>query len=405
MPIVQIPTPPEGHCITGGRIYRVEKGWKSGDEPKTELGSGAFAVAEFDLAGNATWFNPAMQLDTYRYFEPPQNTKGLEAMKNGALVTFRGKRLFFSEPPSLGPSPHAWSGLHDIELDYEIIGIKSDGERLYVGTCKYPYIVTLETPRTGDYVYNEVKISEFMPLASDRSMAVTGDGLLMMTLEGIALITKSSGLTAASAAIISHGHFTRKQWKNLKPETGVAVAVAGKYIFSTSEKAYVFFYGGRSHNHAAELSPLTELSLLATPNDMKLTDQGSIIFDWPEDPCLPIRDQIYEWDVSDEEVTCLNCQEYQYRSKIYVDSECDNPGAFKISFDQSQGKVNFKLRTHDCGIAVVKHERNVSDCKPKRLPSGYLATDFSYEVTGCAEIYEVHITNTVGDLARAPREQ
>lgn len=375
------------------RLYRSEVGYRTGEEGASINDTAFFLIAEL-YDGDANYNDAYNTASTLMYeedtnFRPPEHLENLAMMENGALIGSYQNRIHFSAPPSLRPMYNAWPGNKDLILDHDVKSIIVVRTGAFVITDGAPYFVQLTTPGEG-YVYQEQKADFVAPLASKSSVVDTGDAVLYLSTKGIVTLTSPGRAQGFNAKVISHNHFSHKQWRDLDLDDAQAVALDGKYIFITRDKGYVFFYGSGSNPVKEPFIPMSELDLLGHPEDM-FVDENGVVFYLKDD-------ELFQWDLSDEDWA-----PYDYMSKPYEMKSCTSMTAGKIHV-HGDGEAHFTLLTYNCGHPVVRKEREITDCSPFRLPSSYRSDFFGYRLNGTRTVTSVHIARGMTGLAKIPGE-
>lgn len=381
--------------LSSVRLYRSETGYRTGEEGASMNDTAFFLIAE--LSPNDSVFNDAYNTNsTIMYeeginFRPPEHLENLIMLDNGSLAGSYENRLYFSAPPSLKPMYNAWPGDKDLLLDRNILGLVDMGSGIFVLTDGEPYFVSQSSLDTG-YMYQENKANFSAPLASKGSVAKIAEGLLYMSTKGIVQLTLPTRGQGFAVAVISHNHFSRKQWGALNLDDAQAVALDGKYIFLTDGAGYVFFYGSGTDPIGEPYVPMSELTLLGHPRDMFVDRDGMIYY------LERSGESLYQWDMQSEDYA-----PYEYWSKPYEMKSCTTLTAGKIHVHDT-GSLDFSLVTFDCGNAMIRKELAIMKCSPFRLPSNYRADFFGYRLTGTRTVTSMHLARGMTGLAKLPGE-
>lgn len=369
--------PPPGECIEFMRIYRLDDSVRT--EGVIDDGAEWLLIAEIDpttdFEDTTGFYSTSIPLNTWGAFPAPSDIKGLDAMSNGALVGYSGRILYFSDPTDLAPRPHSWSGDYDLELPDEIRGIVVNGDVLYVATDRYPYVVAPQFAGP-ELVYTYQALNVLAPLKTERSLHATPSGAAYVS--DLGMIQFNQG----SATVITDSYFTQEQWRDANIVNSISV---GGRTFLLGDTSYVLFNNSGVHNHASELSPLTELTLLGNPADMAIDSNGDIIF--------TTEAGLSRFQFSSDNGT-EKCP-YEIKSRVINFAGGVNLAAAKI---QSDGPVEFTLTAIHCDQKRDIITR-MTPCCPFRLPSQFLATDYCYTLTGTADIYSVSLGRSMSELS------
>ena len=243
--------PASGRNVTHRRIYRSQ----TSATGITDL----YFVAEIPLATTTYDHNiataPLQEPLPSQNFDPPKDSlTGLTSLPNGMMAAFDGKELFFAEPFQ----PHAWPDKYALQTDASIVGLAAFGSIIVVLTTASPYVVQGTHP---DSMVME-RVDKNMPCLSRRGIVDLGYAALFPTNEGLGMIT------ASDSNVVTRTLFTREQWRALAPDTFVAEAYDGRYVFTFVSDRVDTYVGGTPSSVAADFlgggtpSPLGPTALL-----------------------------------------------------------------------------------------------------------------------------------------------
>lgn len=364
------------------------------------------------------------------YNPPPAGLRGLTALPNGMMAAFMGKKVYFSEPYR----PHAWPEKYILTVDYEVVGLGAFASSLAILTKGQPYIATGATP---DAMVME-KMAATMPCLSMHSIVDLGDVIAYASPEG--LVTVSN----AGVQLVSRNLFTREQWNELNPSSFVCGQFGGRYMASY---AHPLPEGG-------ERRGMIIIDLTGeTPFLVRAGDDADAMFTEPGTGTLYIlrngRD-IWEWDALSEPYG-----EVLWKSKRYVLPGHTNFGAILIEGEgavtdwqkakqdaENAGRIarnrarlangNTGGSIADAAIGIVpfagslmepidttdvENEQGdshvavtvIANGKPvaiitdmnrvMRLPSGFLADTWEFEVRGNMMITAISVAGSPSELA------
>lgn len=249
------------------RIYRTVPGFNT---------SSFFFVAEIPLTDTVYVDNLADAvvaannlLESTRWFEPVTTMEGFVATPTGYLVGWSGRRLLFSEPYR----PHAWPPQYELGTEYEIVGVSFWGDILVIGTRSTPYIGQGVTPAA--FVMR--KLAQVEPCLSRRGMVSSVRGVYYPSLNGLALVN-NTGL-----GIITRNLLTKQEWDDFSPSLLYAAQLGEQYIaFSDTDTGFVY-------DPSEQAEPLVDLDAFSEVNGIE-TD--------PYDGTVTIlsMDRAWEWD-------------------------------------------------------------------------------------------------------------
>lgn len=167
------------------------------------------ASADFSEPLPSTDFNP-----------PPDELSGLISLPNGIMAAFVGKDLYFCEPFI----PHAWPEKYILTTEYDIVGLGSYGNTVVVMTTGNPYIVNGSTPQA--MVMEKLELN--LPCINARGIVDLGYAVAYPSHDGLVTVTQGG------ARIVSESLMTRDNWLLLNPQTMAAGQRDGRYFASYS---------------------------------------------------------------------------------------------------------------------------------------------------------------------------
>lgn len=353
---ITLPGAPSGNYnITLKRIYRSSAvgntaQWQFVKEVSVSTGSWTDNKAQADLGE---------VLPSEDWIAPPTGLKGLRLMANGAAVGFSGKTLYFSEPNL----PHAWP--HIYPIDFDIVGIATYGQYVAVLTTSYPYLFQGIDPAAMS--------SSKLPLAqacvSKRSIVETGSGVIYASPDGLVEIGTQND-------VITKGLFNREQWQAYTPSSISAYQYNGRihcFYDNGTRGVLVFDFMGQGAT--------------LTTNDVNTTTAVTAgFYDATTDKLyLAQGTNIVRFDSG-------YAQPYKWRSKVF---RLDFPTNFGFGqVNAYQYPVTMKVYADNVMKAAVVVQNN----NQFRLPSGFRAYEWSFELEGTGEVIEVAIAQSTEEL-------
>lgn len=347
-----VPGGPAGpYIIAFKRIYR------------TVTGSG---VADFQFVAeipvNQGSFEDTVQeplevLQTTEWDMPPDEMTGLVALPNGSAAGFVGKDLLFAEPYQL----HAWPRSYMLTTDYEIVGLGVFGTNVVVCTEGSPYIATGADPSSMSL--SKIEINQ--ACVSKRSIAQLGrEGVVYASPDGLVMIGPGR------AEVITRELFTRREWQALNPETMVA---------ASHDQSYIAFYdNGQAQGCIiidAEVDGITHAGLSA----------DAVFVDRKTDTLFVLKNgEVRKWNAGD-------ALQARWVSKVFPTIPVNfGFGQVRAESYPSEGPVVLKVYAD----GVLRHTQTVLSDEPFRLPGGFLARDWQFEVTSRVAVDEVLVGNS-----------
>jgi len=351
-----LPGNPSGsYNITLVRIYR-----------SSAVGSSAqFQFVDEVPVANGSYTDSKLQsalgevLPSTDWVAPPAGLKGLRLMANGAAVGFVGKTLYFSEPYL----PHAWP--HEYPIDYDIIGIATYGQYVAVITTSFPYLFNGIDPAAMS--------SSKLPLpqagTSKRSIIETGNGVLYSSPDGMVEIGTTND-------VVTRGIFSREQWQAYNPSSIEAYTYNGRihcFYNNGTRGVLVFDFMGQgavlTTNDVNTTTAVTAGFYDATTDKLYLAQGGNIVrFDQGSN------------------------QTYTWKSKQFRMEYPHNFGFGQVT--AYQYPVTFKLYAD----GVLKMTKTVQNNNQFRLPSGFRAYEWAFQLEGTSEVIEAAIADSTAEL-------
>lgn len=350
-------TVPSGaYNVTTKRIYRSVQG---------STGAGYLFVAEIAAAStsftdNVLSANLGEALPSADWGAPPTDMKGLCLMANGIMAGFSGKDICFSEPFV----PSAWPEAYRLQSDHQIVGLCPFGQSLFVGTEEFPYIISGVDPVSMIMT----KLPNRQACVSKRSIVDMGGGVFYASPDGICL-ADATGIKLLTAELL-----TRDEWQAYNPSSISATQIDGRYFA---------FYDTGSVQGCLVFDPTGDGAALWNSDVYHTAMYNEVKSDALY---LATTGTVQKWDSSS---TPLN---YRWKSKVYVLATPQNLGAAQVLAKA----YPVTLKVYADGALI--HTQSVADDRPFRLPSGFRAREWQFEVSGTAEVTSVFMASTVLEL-------
>lgn len=354
---IQMPGAPSGqYNITLKRIYR-----------SSTVGSAAQFqfVAEVPVA-TTSYSDTKTQADlgevllTDDWVAPPAGLKGLRVMANGAAVGFLGKTLYFSEPNL----PHAWP--HQYPIDFDIVGIATYGQYVAVLTTSYPYLFQGVDPAA----MSSSKLSLPQACVSKRSIVETGNGVVYASPDGLVEIGTQND-------VISRGLLSRDQWQSYNP--------SGMQCYTYNSRIYCFY--NNNGTRGALVFDFTGQGAALTTSTTGATNAVTAgFYDATTDSLyLAQSTTLVKFDAG-------YAQPYKWQSKVFRVNYPTNFGFGQVT--AYQYPVTFKVYAD----GVMRSATVVQNSKQFRLPSGFRAYEWWFEIEGTGEVLEAAIAQSTEEL-------
>lgn len=396
------------------RIYRTVTGsngiatyYYVGEVPVTQT-TFSDAVSDTDAAANNT-------LETTGWTAPPTDLQGMVSMPNGMIAGWRSNELWFCEPYR----PHAWPSAYTVTTEHPIVGLGVLGQSLVVCTSVHPYTATGINPSAVSLS----KINAVEPCMSRASIVSTIAGVYYASPHGVVEVTPS-GVRNATAKLITSDKWGSSivtqplraaalgqayyAWglrslgstgDGFSPTTFYepAFAVAGGIgFFPTAFYSRAFTTttttGAGRYQAAGAMIDMNDLRVawntlsLEQPVTSVWTDR------WTSEVFMLVGGEVCWLDMMATRGT------YTWRSKVYQTTNNKNFEAARVWFEMpSSGTPNLTLKVYANG--TLRLTRQVTSSGGLiRLPSGFKAQFWQFELTGSVQVYNIEVATSAKEL-------
>jgi hypothetical protein len=352
---MSLPATPSGdYDFKAKRIYRSVTG---------STDTGYYFVAE--VADSALTFTDTVaaddlgeELPSLTYLPPPAGLKGLIALPGGVMAGFVGKDVYFSEPYK----PYAWPVQYSMTVDSDIVGLGAFDTTLLVLTKGSPFLISGSEPAN----YSMIKAELPQACVSKRSIVNIGGGVVFASPDGLFLI--GGGVTKN----LTEALFSRTEWQALNPSTMNIYVV---------DNTLVGFYGG-------------------TAGFMLNIQDGTFVpLNWYARAGYydPIQDKLFLITGTNTLVSFNtgSALTFTWMSKLFYSPTPRNMAAARV--EAAGYPVTFKYYADN----VLKYTHTVANGQPFRLPAGFMANTFHFEVSGTQEIFSAGFAQSIEELANA----
>ena len=331
------------------------------------------------------------QLQSTDWGAPPATLKGMVSMPNGIILGWDGTDVLFCEPYR----PHAWPSAYGLTVDYNVVGCGVYGQSGVLCTESEPHVVTGNHPS----IMTMQKINVIEPCLSQGSIVAGTQGVYYASPNGLALVNPS-GVSLVTKQIIG-----TRRWLDLVDPYGLrAVRYSGVYIaFDCSQDVGQF--GGI-------IDPTDQrVSFCRIANQVPV---DNVLVDiWSGRFVLLSGGVIYEFDPP-----AVNQQiAYSWKSKRFHAKKKTNFGVAKVYFDgigvdplednpwsaanravlPADEPLRFRVWADD---NLVYDEALFLSGRQIRLPSGFKAEWWQFEIVGQVNCISVHMGVDAKDLAQ-----
>jgi hypothetical protein len=345
-----------------------------------------------------TVLDSKLPLESTFWEPPPDSLQGWVAMPNGFLVGFDkavetpagsgtfigGNTIYMSESYHF----HAWPVAFKYATETQIVGLGVIGQTCVVCTQGYPATVTGSKPATCSFT----KATTGEPCMARGSIVSTPQGIVYASQNGLVQVG-ANGIANVTETII-----TRDEW---------LIKYAPIHLRS------VRYQNGYLALRMPPLpSPRSGFFLDPTSLDVALTefsdfaDIRGICTDFWSGEVLLIREgEVLRWDTPSDELMPV-----RWRSKEFQYDFQENFGAYAIYWDDSRfsadpwGAAEILPVDKHVQFTVFADRRIVYDedvplnGRPVRLPSGFKADIWQFEIRARAPVYSLHVASTVKEL-------
>ena len=296
-------------------------------------------------------------LKTTTWATPPAGLRGITEMPNGVLAGFVGNQVYFTE----SYVPYAWP--YSISTNWPVTGIAMCDAGLVVGTEGQPYIIEGTDPAA----FSPRKLKLKQACVSLKSMVDMGEFVVYASPDGLVKVDSTG------AFLFTYDIVTRDQWQAIVPTSIRATRYGLRYLM---------FYNTGTVSQAWVIDPaniqdgIMELQVYSRAPCMDLYS-GALF--------LQIGGAIQKFDAG-------AAMTATYRTRKYITEQSRCPAAAIVVADTYP--VTFTLYAD----GVAKGPYTVSDYRPFRPDSGYLAKSFEAEVTCSGVVRKIGWADSVREL-------
>lgn len=341
--------------IVAIRIYRTVTGIAS-----TEFQF----VTELDIAEYLSFTDQVDEADTGEvlpstyWTAPPAGLTGIIPLPGGFYAAFEGNKVWFSEPGYA----HAWPERYQVSVKGSIVGISVTDNTLVVVTNAEPYLITVNDPAS----VTVTEVPDPQPCISKRSVVTWGGSVFYASADGIVAI---SGM---STRVITKDYISKKQWRDLSPETMTIVVYDDElYLFSDSSSYIV--------SAKADGIQITTHDVSATAAWVDVENDALMLAD--------INGRLLSWEAEGDTLQSI------WRSKEFVLSRPAEFSVIRVVADGYPVRVNYYAENEE--VLTLDLSNDVA----RRIPSLRHEKVWSFEVSGKSRIRELLISSSMGDLS------
>jgi hypothetical protein len=359
-------------AVTKRRLYRTVPG-----QTQTSF----FFVADLpvatttfddDASSKVIALNNTMESATWA--TPPDTLAGMVVLPNGFLAGFSGRDLLFSE----AFRPHAWPVEYTLSVDDDIVGLAVFDTNVVVLTTGVPYMASGVNPEAMSLV----KVGPTNACVARRSIVAMPGAVLYASEDGI------NAITVGGNNLLTRDLIGRDEWRiDYKPEKLLAARDGdARYVgFFSPDRGFMLDF------KEVELG-ITFISTTAGDGTVVGIDEDS---EGRSALLLTGDGKAYTFSAA-----TLPPEEYVWRSKEFFLTRPLNFGAGQINIDNTAvpfGISEVRLRLWADGL--LKFDNPVQVGKAFRLPTGYKAQVYQFELQTKAAVSRVVLTETPRELA------
>jgi hypothetical protein len=345
--------PAGSHGINRIRVYRTQASSSGGDFYfLREIASTALSTTDDNR-------DLGEVLPTTTWLTPPTDLSWLTGLWNGMLAGISGRSIRFCEAYTF----YAWP------IDYEIVptnaqpvALATYGQTLVMLTNGNPSIITGSTPDAMD----EQPVEFYQACVSPPSAVGMGHGVAWASPDGLAYV--GSG----GPRLLTKGIMTRDDWQAINPASIKARMYEGRYFGFYNDgarKCFIFDPENTSGMYfldfgvdALYLDDLQDALYVLDGVNIQKWDAGAV-------KTVTFKSKLYKMPKPTQGFAC---------AEVVADAY---PVTFKLYAD-----------------GALKHTQTVTSANPFRLPGGYHAQTFQFEVSGSNAIQTAAVAHSMEEL-------
>lgn len=305
------------------------------------------------------------QIESTLWAPPPEGLQGIIAMPNGIFVGWVASTLYFCE----NYRPHAWPREYALTVQFPIVGLGVFGSTCVVCTTGNPATVSGIKSNTMALTQSDAAL----PCLSRRGIVSTVEGVFYPSTDGLVLIGPAGGQIVTAQVIERDQWLTTYDAKNIKA-----------------------YYSRGTYGAVCSATIAYQFSTIGVIHTRSYTDPVNVGTDrWSSKTWLIDDGQLLEWEPAIGDPLL-----YRWRSKPFVLPKPVNLGAAQLSFDASTpvGNEEIRLRVWADG-RMVYDEAILLDKNPYRLPNGFKADVWEFEVEGKVRVHNCTLASSIRELA------
>lgn len=314
-------------------------------------------------------------LATLDWDVPPDDLAGLVALPSGALCGFSGKEVCFSV---IG-APYAWPMKYRLTTDYPIVAVAPLGQGVAVLTTGYPYFINTGDPEAAQMI----RMDDEQACVSALSVVPFQGGLIYASPDGLV------SLSPAGTTLLTDKIFDRDSWQALGPSALFACKHDNRYYGFLTSGGFVLDTTGNFTRHditatACYVDPVLDKMYLAIGANIQKWDSGTLkTSTW--------KSKRYNLGYP----TGFSCA--QIKANIFSSLTFK----FAATLDSATEAANVAAASGGNLIAsgaTLTYTLSVTNQAPFRLPSGFVARMWEFEITGTDHWTMASIASSMTEL-------
>jgi len=346
-----------------------------------------------------------LTLESTPWALPPANLQGWVSMPNGFLVAFDkavetpagsgnwvgGNNIYMSEQYRF----HAWPHAYKYATEALIVGLGILGQTCVIATQGYP--ATLTGVKPGACTFTKATVDE--PCLSRGSIVSSPSGVIYASQNGL-INVGPNGIENVTRTLVN-----REEWgKNYLPQYLRGVRYQAGYLalrMPPSPGVRSGYFIDPSELKVA----LTEFSDMENIRNLIADFWSGEIFILKTDGTLQL------WDPPIDSAGHKNndLMPVRWRSKEFQFPYNENFGAYAVYWDPARYSANpygssvlpvgQQVRLKVWANRFLVYDQEVPRCgQPVRLPSGFKADLWQFELAARAPVYSLHVASTIKEL-------
>lgn len=387
------------HKIIGINLYRTVSGLETGEQINNPLDTGWHLVNDvqpivsgvFEYGDDGLSYRYGMDALPSKefYVELDPYTKYVTQLDGGWLAAAGENSVQVSERYLW----HAFPVKNYMTIPASVEGMVAKGDVLYVGTQSHPYSIRVDAGESSFLNLGVNRYPEQHPCV-EGTLVSTSSGAMYCSEDGI-ISLEPTGMTVMTKELFNPGdvlyYDCAQEFQLTTVSPNRAVWWKGTYFAYNYQYALGFMYDpGDTINGAHPLQQLVTLTVPSTANRVGVDARAGI--------CVSQPDGVYHLPLPGTAGTTsyenAPKQTYRWKSKKFVTPQVTAFGAVKV-VHQCNGPLCLTLWA-DCKKVFTT---TVDNCRPFRLPSSAVGTEWEIELEGTATVHEVHVATSIRDLS------